>query len=300
LKLVSDVHKLIQYSYSFDAKENNITNYTTLFRSIFDFHQKLNKECKISNLSSVYVFGLLQHNHAIEQSFIRSCYDRVKNILDIIEKAYVGFTDINEYDEIMLQTERLRNYTTQMKQENTICNSMFSQISKHFKQQPANNALASVHTGKVKNSNCSTIAIRFVTEVNHFLNAAEHQVTDDVSFTTSSLFTSMAHTYKKFNAECIDMSLKFMPPSIQPFELFIYGLGLHSENQQNHNLEGTFIDSCQNRLRSLFEEFAGAIKVTVKIDIVGLVHSVQTKIHKQRSENSICNQLDTQLFNHFR
>jgi len=296
--IVSNVNLLIQTHIKESKPLEDRDFYARVVQIITTNYYDSIEKCKSSNLNSLYSLYFdttLKHYPKDFHTFVIRCSKRIEKVMEIIQNAFVGFTNRQAYDEIFVQNELLRQYFSNMKRENTVCNSLFDQFTKEtktiFKVQ---------EEGRLNKDQCEAIALKFTVEVNQFLNKCEKSAGFADSY-VSDLFMSMTATHKEFDSKCVDMTQKFMLPYVEPISLYFYGFDIHVQQHQNaEHPEYTYEDLCRDRIESLFDEFSGSMKVTVKINLDMLVNSVKSKQMQFRAENSICNQISDRVFAHFK
>jgi len=266
------------------------------FKSMSDLNKKFNAECidttDISMISEVEPIDLFFYGFDIhirqnpdaehpEYTFEDLCREKIQSVFEVFSNSLKITVKLNFQ---MLVTD-VQDKLIALKKQNSVCNPIFDKVNKHFKP--------------VDPSKCPLLVVSFVKQVNQFLNKCEKNVSGSADFETSDLFMAMTATHKQFNNECIDAYKAFQIEYFEPVSVYYMGLEVHGQIKNSEHPELQYINKCRDRIESLFEEFSGAMKVTVKVSLDMIVNSVRSKQLQFRRENSICNKLNDRVFTHF-
>ena len=118
----------------------------TLCNNLSNLVSSFNKECVETNddsvlikvnLKGLYIYGLNIHldkdvANKPEEQYLKSCKDRIKKIVDIIEEELIQNNDSSSTAKVSTATIKLREFLKNMRRENTACNSFMDKVTAHF------------------------------------------------------------------------------------------------------------------------------------------------------------------------
>jgi len=278
--------------------ETGSADYDTnlIFKSMSDLYKQFNAECidttAASMVSDVEPVDLFFYGFDIhvkqnpdaehpEYTFEELCREKIQSVFELFSNSMKITVKIN----FEMLVSQVQAKLISLKKENSICNPIFNKVNKHFKQ--------------VDPSKCPSLVISFVKQVNQFLNKCEKNVSGSAGFEISDTFMAMIALHKEFNNECIDAYKAFQIDYFPPISVYYMGLEIHGMIKNTDHPEKNYTSQCRDRIESLFEEFSGAMTVTVKVNLDMIVNSVKSKQLGFRRENNICNQYNDRVFNHF-
>lgn len=314
-EVVINVNEMIKQS---ESKENYEKPMFALSSKLFNLLNSFNKECidmtqkfmvPVVDIKSLYYYGLGNHisneENSVEEKYLQFCKDKLETLLNSIENGFIGFKDLNNYSEVLNSVNNVRNLMSNLRKENTACNTFIDRIYTHFNQiapkvVPAATAVLETTKGNdEKLLQCEKIAKSIIVEVSELISHSEDSVPNSILMMSKS--NTIYQIHLNFNKFCVDMRIKYSLPYYDLKSVYKYGLEVHSANEKNSD-ELNFIKYCNEKIGSflnIIEKGNQGFQDLNKLSFVTTSHSeLKTAVKNLRRENTVCNNLLDSLYKH--